>query len=65
MTDVTRALVQASAIDALVYGTLPKAQLETILNALCDACYALGAAEGARTAHANMLTDAAIWQAKR
>ena len=65
MTDVTRALVQASAIDALVYGTMPKAQLETILNALCDACYALGAAEGASTAHAIMLTDAAIWQAKR
>ena len=65
MTDVTRALVQASAIDALVYGTMPKAQLETILNALCDACYALGAAEGARTAHAIMLTDQAIWTAKQ
>ena len=65
MNEINRALVQASAIDAILYGTLPKAQLETILNALCDACYALGAAEGARTAHAIMLTDAAIWQAKR
>jgi len=65
MTDVTRALVQHAAIDAILYGDLPKAQLETILAALCDACYALGAAEGARTAHAIMLTDAAIWQAKR
>ena len=65
MTDINRTLVQHAAIDAMLYGDLPKAQLETILNALCDACYALGAAEGARTAHAIMLTDAAIWQAKR
>jgi len=65
MTEINRALVQHAAIDAILYGDLPKAQLETILNALCDACYALGAAEGARTAHAIMLTDAAIWQAKR
>ena len=65
MTDVTRALVQASAIDALVYGDLPKAQMQTILAALCDACYALGAADGARTAHAIMLTDQAIWTSKQ
>jgi hypothetical protein len=65
MTEINRALVQHAAIDAILYGDLPKAQLETILAALCDACYALGAADGARTAHAIMLTDAAIWQAKR
>jgi len=65
MTDINRALVQHAALDAMLYGDLPKAQLETILNALCDACYALGAAEGARTAHAIMLTDQAIWTAKQ
>ena len=64
MTEINRALVQHAAIDAILYGDLPKAQLETILAALCDACYALGAAEGARTAHAIMLTDAAIWVAR-
>ena len=65
MTEINRALVQHAAIDAILYGDLPKAQLETILAALCDACYALGAAEGARTAHAIMLTDQAIWTAKQ
>ena len=65
MTDINRTLVQHAAIDAMLYGDLPKAQLETILAALCDACYALGAAEGARTAHAIMLTDQAIWTAKQ
>ena len=65
MTDINRTLVQHAAIDAMLYGDLPKAQLETILAALCDACYALGAADGARTAHAIMLTDQAIWTAKQ
>ena len=64
MTDINRTLVQHAAIDAMLYGDLPTAQLETILNALCDACYALGAAEGARTAHAIMLTDITIQHAR-